>query len=161
MKRLFLVLTLLAVALPTAAAAGGWATVQLSSLPTGTNAEGTWKAELLVLQHGRTPLENVSPVVRIRNGDVSREFTATATGEPGRYAVDVTFPSAGTWDWEIWDGFSQTHTYAPVSIGPDPGIGDGSFPPLPLWIAVVAVGGAFVFVLIARRRRTPPRPVLD
>jgi hypothetical protein len=161
MKRLLLVLTLLAVALPSTAAAGGWATVQLSSLPAGTDEGGTWKAELLVLQHGRTPLENVSPVVRIRNGDVSREFTATATGEPGRYAADVTFPSAGTWDWEIWDGFSQTHTYAPVSIAPAAGIGDGSFPTLPLGIAVVAVGGAFVFVLITRRRRTPPRPVLD
>ena len=85
MKRLLLVLMLLAVALPGAATAGGWATVQLSSLPAGTKAGDTWKAELLVLQHGRTPLENVSPVVRIRNGDVTREFAATATEEAGRY----------------------------------------------------------------------------
>jgi hypothetical protein len=161
MKRLLLVLTLFAVALPGAATAGGWATVQLSSLPTGTNAGGTWKAELLVLQHGRTPLDNVSPVIRIRNGDVSREFTATATGEAGRYATDVTFPSAGTWRWEIWDGFSQTHTYAPVSVAPAAGLGDGSFPTLPLGIAIVALGGAFALVLVTRRRRTAPRPVLD
>jgi len=161
MKRLLLVLTLLAVALPGAAAAGGWATVQLSSLPKGTNAGGTWKAELLVLQHGRTPLENVSPVIRIRNGEVSREFMATATGEPGRYAADVTFPSAGTWQWEIWDGFSQTHTYAPVSVAPGAGLGDGSFPTLPLGIVVVAVAGAFALVVVTRRRRNAPHAVLD
>jgi hypothetical protein len=149
MKRLLLVLMLLTVALPGAAAAGGWATVQLSSLPAGTKAGDTWKAEL-----------NVSPVIRIRNGEVRRDFTATATGEPGRYAADVTFPSAGTWQWEIWDGFSQTHTYAPVSVAPGAGLGDGWFPTLPLGIAVVAVAGALALV-VTRRRRASPRPVLD
>jgi hypothetical protein len=161
MKRLLLVLMLLAVALPGAATAGGWATVQLSSLPAGTKAGDTWRAELLVLQHGRTPLENVSPVVRIRKGDVTREFAATATGEAGRYAAEVTFPSAGTWQWEIWDGFSQTHTYAPVSVAPGGRLGDGSFPTLPLGIVIVALGGALGLVLVTRRRRTSPRPVLD
>ena len=153
MKRLLLVLMLLAVALPGAATAGGWATVQLSSLPAGTKAGDTWKAELLVLQHGRTPLENVSPVVRIRNGDVTREFVATATEEAGRYAAEVTFPSAGTWQWEIWDGFSQTHTFAPVTVAPGGGLGDGSFPTLPLGIVIVALGGALGLFLVTRRRR--------
>ena len=157
MRRLLLVLTLLAVALPGAAAAGGWATVQLSSLPTGTKAGDTWKAELLVLQHGRTPLEGVSPVIRIRNADVGKEFTATPTGEPGRYAADVTFPEAGTWQWEIWDGFSQTHTYAPVTIGGGAGAGDGSFPTLPVGIVVVMLAGALGVILVARRRRASPR----
>jgi hypothetical protein len=161
MRRLLLAMTLLAVALPGAATAGGWATVQLSSLPTGTKAGDTWKAELLVLQHGRTPLENLAPVIRIRNGGEIEEFTATATGEPGRYVADVTFPSAGTWRWEIWDGFSQTHTYAPVSVAPGAGIGDGSFPALPLGIVVVALAGAVGLVLVTRRRRSAPRPVLD
>jgi hypothetical protein len=156
------VLTLLAVALPGAAAAGGWATVQLSSLPTGTKAGDTWKAELLVLQHGRTPLEGVSPVIRIRNGDVGKEFTATPTGEPGRYAADVTFPAVGTWQWEIWDGFSQTHTYAPVTVGGGAGAGDGSFPMVPLGAgALVLVGGLAGLMFVARRRRAAPRPVLD
>jgi hypothetical protein len=161
MKRLLLALTVLAVVLPGAATAGGWATVQLSSLPTGTTAGDTWKAELLVLQHGRTPLEGVSPVIRIRNDHVTKEFTATPTGEPGRYAANVTFPSAGIWQWEIWDGFSQTHTYAPLSVSPDAGVGDGSFPALPLAIVVVAMAGALALVLVTRRRRSAPRPVLD
>lgn len=158
MRRLLLVLALLAVALPGATAAGGWATVQLSSLPTGTKAGDTWKAELLVLQHGRTPLEGVSPVIRIRSGDgVSDEFPARPTGEPGRYAVDVVFPAAGTWQWEIWDGFSQTHTYAPVTIGGGAGAGDGSFPTLPVGIVVVMLAGALGLILVARRRRASPR----
>jgi hypothetical protein len=156
MRRLLIVLVL-ALALPSAAAAGGWATVQLSSLPAGTKAGDTWKAELLVLQHGRTPLEGVSPVIRINGGGVSDEFPARPTGEPGRYTADVVFPTSGTWQWEIWDGFSQTHTYAPVTIGDGTGAGEGSFPSLPLGIAVVAVAGALGLVLIARRRRASPR----
>src|SRR5262245_10966951 len=108
MRRLLFVLALFALALPATAAAGGFATV-----PAGTKAGDTWKAELLVLQHGRTPLEGISPVVRIRSGDRSQEFPAAPAGEPGRYVADVTFPASGTWAWEIWDGFSQTHTYEP------------------------------------------------
>jgi hypothetical protein len=158
MRSLLVVLAVLAVALPGAAAAGGWATVQLSSLPTDTNAGDTWKAELLVLQHGRTPLEGVSPVIRIHGGGgVSDEFVARPTGEPGRYTADVVFPASGTWQWEIWDGFSQTHTYAPVTIGDGSGAGDGSFPALPLGIGLVAVAGALGLVLVARRRRASPR----
>jgi hypothetical protein len=161
MRRVIVVLALIACALPTAAAAGGWATVQLSSLPTGTSAGDTWKAELLVLQHGRTPLEGVSPVIRIRGGDgTSDEFQARPTGEPGRYAADVVFPASGTWQWEIWDGFSQTHTYAPVTIGDGSGAGD-SFPALPLGLAVVAAVGAVALGLATLRRRTAARPALD
>ena len=161
MRRLLFVVLLLALALPATAAAGGFATVQLSSLPTGTNAGDTWKAELLVLQHGQTPLEGISPVVRIRNGDRHQEFPAAPAGEPGRYVANVTFPASGTWAWEIWDGFSQTHTYAPVAIGPA-GAGDGSFPMLPVGVGVLVLGGALAgILLLTRRRRAAPRPVLD
>lgn len=162
MRRLLFVLALFALALPATAAAGGFATVQLSSLPAGTKAGDTWKAELLVLQHGQTPLEGISPVVRIRNGDRYQEFAAAPAGEPGRYVADVTFPASGTWAWEIWDGFSQTHTYAPVAIGPATGAGDGSFPTLPVGVGVLVLGGGLAGILfLARRRRAAPRPVLD
>jgi hypothetical protein len=160
MKRLLLALALVALALPASAAAGGWATVQLSSTPVGTKAGDPWTPELTVLQHGRTPLEDVTPVIRIMGGDgVAEQFAAQPTGEPGRYRAEVVFPEEGTWRWEIWDGFSQTHTYAPVAIAPG---GGASFPTGPATGAVVAaLGLAGLAFLAIRRRRPAPQPALD
>lgn len=158
MKRLLLALALVALALPLAATAGGFATVQLSSLPAGTESGGTWTPELTILQHGVTPLDGMSPVVRISNDDgAAEEFAATPTGAPGTYTADVRFPTAGTWRFEIWDGFSQTHTYSPVTIGDG---GDASFPTVPVTaglLAAMALAGA---LLALRKRRPGARPAL-
>ena len=113
MKRMLLGLALAGLLLPTAAAAGGFATVQLSSLPAGTDAGGTWTPTMTILQHGVTPLAGLQPAVRITDeGGTIQTFAARPAGEPGTYIAKVTFPSAGTWRYEIWDGFSQTHTYS-------------------------------------------------
>jgi hypothetical protein len=161
MKRLLLALALVALALPASAAAGGWATVQLSSTPAGTKADDPWSPELTVLQHGRTPLDDVTPVMRIMGGGgVAEQFAAQPTGEPGRYRAEVVFPEEGTWRWEIWDGFSRTHTYAPVTIAP--GGGGASFPTGPVTGAVVAVLGLAGLAFVAMRRRRPaPQAALD
>ncbi len=159
MKRLLFWLALVALALPAAGAAGGFATVQLSSLPAGTDAGVPWRPQLTILQHGVTPLDNLRPVVRISNDEGARqEFEATPGTAPGTYDVDVRFPTAGTWRFEIWDGFSQTHTYSPVTIGNG---GGGSFPTVPVIVGVLAalaLAGALLAVL--RRRRPGPSPAL-
>ena len=159
MKKLVLVFAVAAVAAP-AANAGGWATVGLSSLPTGTPPGKTWAVDMTVLQHGRTPLAGIAPVLTIRNdGGQTRSFTGRPTGKPGVYRADVVFPSAGTWSYEIWDDFSQTHTFKPVEIGAP---GD-SFPYAPFGLAAalalsLAVAGA---TIAYRRRRVEPAPVTD
>jgi hypothetical protein len=161
MKRLLFALALLALALPASATAGGWATVQLSSTPGGTDAGGTWTPELIVLQHGVTPLEDVTPVVRVTGpGGEAEQFAAEPTGTPGHYRVEVVFPSSGEWRWEIWDGFSRTHTYAPVTIAP--GGGESGFPAAPVAGAVLAALGLAGLAFVAVRRRRPsPQPALD
>jgi len=155
MKKLLLVLAVAAIAVPVASA-GGWATVGLSSLPAGTPAGGKWPVDMTVLQHGVTPLEGIAPVITITSdGGASQQFTGQPTGKPGVYHADVVFPSAGTWSYEVWDGFSQTHTFTPVQIGA-PG---NSFPYLPLGLAValaLALAGATVAYL---RRRPEPATV--
>ena len=159
MKKLLLVLAVAAVAVP-AASAGGWATVGLSSLPTGTPSGKTWAVDMTVLQHGRTPLEGIAPVLTIRNDDGdTRSFTGRPTGKPGVYRADVVFPSAGTWSYQVWDDFSQTHTFKPVEIGAPA----DSFPYTPVGLAAALVlalavaGGTIAY----RRRRIPPAPVTD
>ena len=159
MKRLLLGLALAALLVPAAATAGGFATVQLSSLPAGTDAGGTWTPTMTILQHGVTPLDGLQPAVRI--SDASGEiqtFAARPAGEPGTYVADVRFPSGGTWRYEIWDGFSQTHTYSPVTIG---GGGVASVPTAPVGgIVLAALALAAALVVLLRRRRPGPRPAL-
>jgi hypothetical protein len=72
-----------------------------------------------VLQPGRSPLDGIAPTITIRNGDALETFAAKPAGKPGVYRASVTFPSAGTWTYEVDDGFiaGQPHTFPPVEIG--------------------------------------------
>jgi hypothetical protein len=134
MRRSLLVLAAAsALVLAGTAVAGGWATVQLSSTPRGLSAGEPWVVDITVLQHGRTPLDGLKPTLTIRKSvpritsgvakgrPTIRTFAARPTGRPGVYRARVVFPSAGTWRYEVYDGFVQyggarTHTYAPVRI---------------------------------------------
>ena len=156
MKKILLTLVAAAAIAP-AASAGGFATVGLSTLP-GDDlvAGGTWSTDLTVKAHGLTPIDGLSPVVRIRNGDDVREFAATPTGKPGLYHVDVVFPAAGTWAYEIDDGYSQTHTFKPVEVQAAPG--SSSFPTVPVAGIALALLLAAALALFLRRSRHAPQP---
>src|SRR5262252_8170221 len=98
----------LALALPGAASAGGFATVGLSSLPDGTAPGRPWHVTLTILQHGRTPMSDLRPSVRVASpdGQTVRTFAARRAGKPGTYTADVVFPSAGRWTYTVDDGFT-------------------------------------------------------
>jgi hypothetical protein len=106
-------------ALPAGALAGGWATVELSSTPDGLAPGTPWKVDISVLQHGRTPLDNVHPTVTITSADGStqRTFATRPAGRPGVHRATVTFPNAGRWRYVIDDDFTARHPYPPVQIG--------------------------------------------
>jgi hypothetical protein len=164
MKKLLLVLAVALVAVP-AASAGGWATVGLSSLPpSGLEANQAWPVDITVLQHGRTPLAGVIPVVRIRDdgGTLVDSFVATPTDTTGTYHAVVRFPGEGTYSYEVYDGFTQyggaqTHTFKPVEIGA-PG---GSFPYLPVGLALVLALGLAAGTIAYLRPRRAPAPVTN
>ena len=159
---LALLLVLLA-AIP--AAAGGWATVGLDSTPAGVVPGKPWNVNITVLQHGVKPLSDVTPIVTIQSGTVSRDFAATATKQAGVYTAAVVFPSAGRWTYQVNDGFvGQVHTYPPVTIA-DPQVAaaaatarrdGGGIASGWLWGA----GGALLLALavagLDRRRRAQP-----
>lgn len=160
---LFLPLLLLLMA-PAVAHAGGFATTGLSSTPDGLRAGEAWKVELTVLQHGRTPLSELSPEIVTVNADGNRTtFRAKPTGRPGHYAATVSFPKAGQWRYVVYDGFNNAMptTFPAVVIRstaptttvrrPDP-VGP---PALPIVVGGVLLLGA-VGLWLTRRRRHPP-----
>jgi YtkA-like protein len=154
MRKLAGLLALATLAFAPAAAAGGWATVGVSPLPPTDGSD--WNVTLIIKQHGKTPLDNVTPTITISNdGGETRTFTASHAGKPGTYRATVDFPSDGTWSYVINDGFSRTHTFAPVTIGAA-GTGD-AFPTLTVTIAVaLGLALAALLVFFARRRRPQP-----
>jgi hypothetical protein len=174
---------LLVLAVPLIAAApahaGGFATAGLSSTPEGVRPGQPWKVEITVLQHGRTPLDGLTPRIRIDSRNVSREFTAAPTGRTGVYRAEVVFPKAGRWDYVVLDGFNDQmpHTFPAVRIGggaasaaapaataappaPAPAPADGGgLAPGWLWAAGAALVLALaVLGLDRRRRRTETAP---
>jgi len=166
MRRCLLILPLLLLTAPAVAHAGGFATTGLSSTPDGLRAGQPWKVELTILQHGRTPLSDLSPEIVAIDADGNRTtFAAKPTGKAGRYAATVRFPKPGQWRYVVYDGFNNgmPTTYPAVLIRdtapastvrePDP-VGP---PGLPIAIGGVLLVGALGFWLVHRRRHPPAR----
>src|SRR5687767_12578457 len=120
--RLIVITVLAALAAPGAAYAGCAATVGLDTPPAGLQPGETWRAELLVKQHGIRPLPTAQPTLTIVNENTGerKTFDARRTDTVGVYRADVVFPAAGPWRYEAYDGFvakdgswncAQTHTF--------------------------------------------------
>ena len=134
MRRALIVMAVAALVGASTAAAGGWATVKLSSSPKGTAADEPWIVNITVLQHGLAsrPLCCVKPTVTIRRVPAVRApsavakpltFKARPTSRVGVYRARVVFPTAGMWRYEVYDGFTEyggarTHSFKPVKIAP-------------------------------------------
>jgi hypothetical protein len=126
--RIAFVAMLALMAIPMVAFGGGWAIASFDEIPGEFSAGTTYDLEYTVLQHGKTPVDVGSSQVRMidSNGTVT-ELDAVATGQPGRYAVAVTFPESGTWQWEVDLGVFgpqemgtvevSTAAIAPVAVG--------------------------------------------
>jgi len=145
------------------AQAGGWATVGVDPLPTGIQAGEPWNPEITVLQHGRTPLTGLQPLVIVseQGSGLERTFSATPSDEAGVYDARVVFPEAGDWNVRVetgWWGEGEL-TFGPVAIPGGSGVGTGrdSFPVAPL-----AVTGLALLLIAAAglgvRRRLRPTP---
>ncbi len=124
MKKLILSFAVLAaLLLPGTARAGCWSTVGLDSMPKAGHPAGKpWIVTIRVLQHGRTPMPDARPVVRIRNaaGKLYR-FKGKPTGVVGSYRARVVFPAAGLYKLGVYDGFpysqcARVHAFRSVLI---------------------------------------------
>ena len=163
MSRIALLAAVAFAALTGTANAGGWATVELGEMPSGLVAGDPWRVELIVKQHGITPMAGVTPSVEITKGNDVRTFPARPTDEVGHYVAEVTFPAGGEWKTRLYDGFTDVvpHRLSPLTVAPAGGAsasGDGF--PWPQAVAIAFVALLFLVGLVATldrprlRRRT-------
>src|SRR5688500_2174749 len=82
--------------------AGGWAVITLDELPAGVVAGEPYTIGFTVLQHGKTPMTGLYPIItaRISNDEVLT-FSAEPEGKPGHYTATLIFPKDGDWEWSI------------------------------------------------------------
>ena len=162
MRRLLLLVPLaLALAAPTAASGGGFATVGLSSTPAELAPGQPWNVDITVLAHGRTPVEGAPATVRIRSGDAVEVFPTRETDKPGVYRASIVFPAAGVWEYEVVDGYTrQVHAFPAVEVGGQPASAAAQAPDAGggiaagwLWGAGAALVLALAVLAVDRRRR--------
>ena len=125
MKKLLMLglVAVAALALAGVAQAGCWSTVGIDPLPpAGLRAGEPWVVTIRVMQHGRTPIPDAKPEVRIRNGAGTLfVFKGRKTATVGSYRARVVFPAAGRYSLAVYDGFpvaacARVHTFKPVLI---------------------------------------------
>lgn len=117
---------LAALAFAGSAFAGGWSvTILDNGGPQGVGANlqagVPFSVGFTVLQHGRHPLDNLSPMItltHVESGDVV-SVTAHAEGAAGHYVAEITLPKAGSWEWQI-AAFGEPAALAPLSIAAAP-----------------------------------------
>ena len=154
-KRILLISVVLMVALVgfvVPAFAGGWATIEVDSLPASIQAGETARIEFTILQHGKTPVHTLywdgreallTPIVMVTLADTTLEFEAQPAKELGHWFVDVTLPEAGEWEWSIepkpLGGVTQLE---PLSVQPaaKAALAVGSLTAVPLFLSVILIG---------------------
>ncbi|MGH2621555.1 MAG: hypothetical protein ACRDHG_13465, partial [Anaerolineales bacterium] len=98
-----LIVLALAFVLVPVAAAGGWSIVTVDQLPGEVHAGESLRLGFMVLQHGKTPINQVEPYLEAYNPESGETVRANAVqeGSEGHFVVEIVFPAAGIWEWEI------------------------------------------------------------
>lgn len=168
-------LALLLLAIPTLA--GGAATVTLDELPTEIRAGQTLHLTFTIRQHGQHLVDTfdgvgpVAPYLEAHNAE-TRETLRIEAYKPagaavGHYALDVTFPSAGTWEWRIEPApFALLNEFEPLTVQEALPAATSTTATAPATLALPTVlrwGGVLLIALaivlaFARQRQVAPRP---
>ena len=155
---------LLALGLAGAVRAGGWSVVVLDKesaligVDRPVDAGAPFTIGFTVLQHGKTPVDGLTPRVTLTSAAGERlTFFAEGEGGPGHYIVAITLPDAGVWEWEV-EAFGPIAVMAPITVAaPAPAAAPAApAPALALWgaLAALAIALLAVALLALRGRRT-------
>jgi hypothetical protein len=101
--------------------AGGWAVITVDDLPDYVEAAKPVTLSFIVRQHGVTPLDQLTPIIRATSGRLTANGTVRPGGA-GHYTASLTFPSAGDWSVTIRSGFGSSD----VTLLPLPVVDHGS-----------------------------------
>lgn len=164
MRKLFAIAAVAATAafaLPSPAAAGGWAVTSLDPIATAPVAGEDVAVGFTIRQHGRTPVvvDDVAIVVTDAAGERTR-FAAVPDGPVGHYLATIQLPAAGTYEWSVeqgWFGPQDLGTLDVAGAATAAAGGGSDSSPLttPLAVLAAALVGAGLFDLgrsSARRR---------
>ena len=103
------------------ALAGGWANAVMDDPPSDPPSAGEpITIGFTLLQHGITPVNDPAPTVTIRNAATDEEISVTATqeGASGHWVAVITFPTEGTWRYEVThDLIVGMNGFNPVTVG--------------------------------------------
>ncbi|HEY4688933.1 MAG TPA: c-type cytochrome [Anaerolineae bacterium] len=138
--------------------AGGWAVVTLDELPAQVAANQPLTIGFMVRQHGRTPLDGLTPQITATRAGTNQSFsvTAQAQGRVGHYVATLTFPSAGMWNWSI-DAFTFAQPMPALNVlaaAPAQNTSTGIPVSLPLAAGIAGLIGAAGALLMSLRART-------
>jgi hypothetical protein len=166
-KKVLLLAAGLVLALATPASAGGWAVSTLDAPPGQLAAGQDHQIGFTIRQHGVTPV-NLAPAdgaVGIRMVSASGEtftFLAEQQGAVGHYVATVKVPTAGSWSWEVLQGWFQPQSLGSIDVteggGPASQTPASQTPASPAstasgveaWrIAAVVVAGLLVLAVLA------------
>lgn len=148
--------------LPAAVQAGGWAVVTLDQMPDTITAGQPFTIGFMVRQHGKTPVDGLTPTITLRSSDPGVENPVITQAKPdgaiGHYVATITLPQAGSWTWAV-------ETFGPIAEMSPLTVAAPATAPAPIrvtesiqvWAWSVAAtlliaGGGLLLTLRARRR---------
>jgi hypothetical protein len=103
------------------ALAGGWANAVMDDPPPDPPSAGEpMTIGFTLLQHGVTPVTDPAPIITVRNAATGERLSVTATqeGADGHWIAVITFPSEGTWRYEVThDLIVGMNGFNPVTVG--------------------------------------------
>lgn len=138
--------------------AGGWAVVTMDALPVTLTAGQEHTIGFTVRQHGQTPVSRFTPsTITFRSAGGRFIVQAPDAGPQGHYVAQVTFPSEGTWQWDV-NTFGGDHPMPPLTVVAAGGSATAA-PERPAWlfvaIPVLAACAVASLLLGGRGRRMP------
>jgi mono/diheme cytochrome c family protein len=115
-RRISLVVALVAAASGFARVMGGWAVTTVEDLPDHLVAGEAVELAYVVRQHGVERLSGLTGRVVAQNGRQEIEAPAVARGARGRYVSSLRLPRAGRWTITIHNGFGAAPR--PITLMP-------------------------------------------
>jgi hypothetical protein len=124
----FLLAVVATLMLAAPALAGGWVVITIDSLPREVRAGEVLHLGFMARQHGKQPNSDLTLILTARKQTTAGESNAKGAttlraqahqeGAEGHFVVDVTFPSEGTWAWEVTPEPYAPTTFAPLAVLP-------------------------------------------